>query len=562
MSAATATALRAPAARPSRSPRDARRGRARLAVSPRASAGDRVARSDNSAIARRVAALVAGSAPLAAPPAFAEDAIDAASAVAASVPPSVSSALSSLAPAGVEPGVAAVAGAGVVVAACASLAARASGPRLSAPGSSPFPGSPSPLPNATPNLRGTGASASGRGRGYLIAPPPLFPLVPAFSRRTYRYEVDPGRMWFFEQKQGIGLGLNVSVNVRMTVIKLKTGGLWVHAPIAPTDECVALLEELGAPVEHVVLPTTLFEHKIFVGPFQRKFPDARCWIAPDQWSWPVNLPATFFGIFKSGVLGQDEAPWEDEFELELLQPPALGVASYVSFTECAFFHKPSKTLLVTDAVVYASDSVPDAIPDRDLLESGDDGNFTIAALKFLNLFDIATKAKARTRTSEDMSETERLRLGWLRNALQALYFGPSNLLDPEESWRRVSNRLIVAPVVSTLVYENVPGDVREWAKRVGRWRFERVVPCHFDAPIKAGPREWNAAFAFLDAPRRREVAETDGGAKGGKGAYYPDEDMVLLRGVERFLREAGVIFTDENRPKFGRINARARGETR
>ena len=65
--------------------------------------------------------------------------------------------------------------------------------------------------------------------------------------------------------------------------------------------------------------------------------------------------------------------------------------------------------------------------------------------------------------------------------------------------------------------------------------------------------------AFLAA----EAHETpEGGAKGGKGAYYPDEDMVLLRGVERFLREAGVIFTDENRPKFGRINARARGETR
>ena len=51
-------------------------------------------------------------------------------------------------------------------------------------------------------------------------------------------------MWFFEQKQGIGLGLNVSVNVRMTVIKLKSGGLWVHAPIAPTSECISLLNEL------------------------------------------------------------------------------------------------------------------------------------------------------------------------------------------------------------------------------------------------------------------------------------------------------------------------------
>jgi hypothetical protein len=35
-------------------------------------------------------------------------------------------------------------------------------------------------------------------------------------------------------------------------------------------------------VEHIVLPTTLFEHKIFVGPFQRRFPDATVFIAPDQ----------------------------------------------------------------------------------------------------------------------------------------------------------------------------------------------------------------------------------------------------------------------------------------
>lgn len=113
----------------------------------------------------------------------------------------------------------------------------------------------------------------------------------------------------------------------------------MHAPVAPTAECVALLEELKAPVEHIVLPTTLFEHKIFVGPFQRRFPEAQVWIAPDQWSWPINLPPQFFGIFKTGTLGIDPTPFDDEFEYELLQPPALGVASYVSFTECAFLHK-------------------------------------------------------------------------------------------------------------------------------------------------------------------------------------------------------------------------------
>jgi len=392
--------------------------------------------------------------------------------------------------------------------------------------------------------RGTGDSDDTKGRGYLIAPPPLFPLVPAFARQTYRYEIDAGKMWFFEQKQGIGLGLNVSVNVRMTVIKLKTGGLWVHAPVAPTKECIALLDELGAPVEHIVLPTTLFEHKIFVGPFSRKYPNAKVWITPEQWSWPVNLPPLFFGIdYKKnggGILGDSQPSWLDEFDIELLTPPALGVASYVSFIECAFLHKPSKTLLVTDSVVYVSENIPDAVLERDLMESGDDNSFTINALKFLNLFNIREKAKSRTNDSASMTTEEKRRLGWQRNALQALYFGPNNLLDPEESWKDVTNRLFVAPVVATLVYENVPDYVNDWAKRVSKWNFNRIVPCHFDAPIKAGPKEFREAFGFLPSSRPSNSSKT---------SYFNDEDMILLRGVADFLKNTGVIFSDESRPK-------------
>jgi len=40
-------------------------------------------------------------------------------------------------------------------------------------------------------------------------------------------------MWVFEQEQALGFS-NVTTNVRMTAIKLRSGGLWVHAPIAPT----------------------------------------------------------------------------------------------------------------------------------------------------------------------------------------------------------------------------------------------------------------------------------------------------------------------------------------
>ena len=401
--------------------------------------------------------------------------------------------------------------------------------------------------------RGTSDSDDTKGRRYLIAPPPLFPLVPAFARQTYRYEIDEGRMWFFEQKQGIGLGLNVSVNVRMTVIKLKTGGLWVHAPVAPTQECIALLDELDAPVEHIVLPTTLFEHKIFMGPFSRKYPNAKVWITPQQWSWPVNLPPLFFGIdYKKnggGILGDSQPSWLDEFDMEMLTPPALGVASYVSFIECAFLHKQSKTLLVTDSVVYVSENIPDAVLERDLMESGDDNNFTINALKILNLFNIREKSKSRVNDSASMTIEEKRRLGWQRNALQALYFGPNNLLDPEESWEDVTNRLIVAPVVATLVYENVPDYVNDWAKRVSKWKFDRIVPCHFDAPINAGAKEFREAFGFLPSSRPSKGNNFNPVLSKSSKSYFNDEDMILLRGVADFLKKTGVIFNDETRPK-------------
>ena len=41
-------------------------------------------------------------------------------------------------------------------------------------------------------------------------------------------------IWTFEQEHSLAL-TNVVTNIRMTVVKLKTNELWVHAPIAPTE---------------------------------------------------------------------------------------------------------------------------------------------------------------------------------------------------------------------------------------------------------------------------------------------------------------------------------------
>lgn len=87
-------------------------------------------------------------------------------------------------------------------------------------------------------------------------------------------QVEKDTIWTFEQTQGLDF-FCLYTPVRMTVIKLKSGGLWVHSPVAPTAECLRLIKELNAPVEYIVLPTFAYEHKVFVGPFSRKFPKAK-----------------------------------------------------------------------------------------------------------------------------------------------------------------------------------------------------------------------------------------------------------------------------------------------
>lgn len=94
------------------------------------------------------------------------------------------------------------------------------------------------------------------------------------------------KVWTLDQLQGI---LYVIVPVRMTVIKLEDsegGGLFVYNPVAPTGECMAMMRKLEAehgPVRHIVLGTLGLEHKVFAGPFARRFSEARVWYTPGQY---------------------------------------------------------------------------------------------------------------------------------------------------------------------------------------------------------------------------------------------------------------------------------------
>jgi hypothetical protein len=112
------------------------------------------------------------------------------------------------------------------------------------------------------------------------------PLYPYGKRRTLCREVVANTIWSFEQLHGI---LYTVAPIRMSVVRLEAGGLLVYAPVAPTPECLRLVETLVAQygeVKYILLPTASgLEHKVFVGPFARCFPTAEVFVAPHLWSF-------------------------------------------------------------------------------------------------------------------------------------------------------------------------------------------------------------------------------------------------------------------------------------
>nr|GEU81935.1 hypothetical protein CTI12_AA459130 [Tanacetum cinerariifolium] len=380
-----------------------------------------------------------------------------------------------------------------------------------------------------------GSGGGGGGTLYVNITGFPFPLGPFLNRSTIRTEAVKDCIWLFEQEQALGFS-SVSTNTRMTVIKLKSGGLWVHAPIAPTKECIQLVKELGAPVEYIVLPTFAYEHKIFVGPFSRKFPQAQVWVAPRQWSWPLNLPLEFFGIFRAKTLEHEDlsTPWAAEIEQKVLSSPEVGIGPYV---EVAFYHKRSQTLLVTDAVIFVPRQPPECISNESLLASAKNG----LAVKLLS--------KGKEVSQEPVIDNPINRQkGWERMVLQILFLGPSNLLEPKASFSQMSQKLIVSPIVKTLVFSKVPEKVRDWIDSIARdWKFKRIIPAHFAAPVKASRSDFLAAFGFLDDllgeryVTRPSLQLLFTSIMGKAASYFPPDDMKTLSSLDEFLVSVGAV---------------------
>ena len=237
----------------------------------------------------------------------------------------------------------------------------------------------------------------------------VLPVGPYKRKKTIMETIVPNSVWTFDQKFGI---LNVQVPLRMTVIKLDGGGLFVYDPIAATPELLGYMKELEqehGPVKHIVLGSVAIEHKVYAGVFAQKFKNAQVWVQPGQYAFPQNLPIPFLGfpVGRTNVIPFNEADapsdWQKDFEFRTLGPL---ISKDGAFGETVFYHKPTKTLLVTDTVLEVTNEVPKIFEDdpKPLLYH------------------------ARTTVTEVVEDTPEIReRGWRRVVLFGLFFTPGAL---------------------------------------------------------------------------------------------------------------------------------------
>eukprot|EP01018_Ginkgo_biloba_P022857 Gb_34813 [translate_table: standard] len=134
--------------------------------------------------------------------------------------------------------------------------------------------------------------------------------------------------------------------------------------------------------------------------------------------------------------------------------------------------------------------------------------------------------------------------------LQILFLGPSNLLEPQRTFAQMSQKLIVSPIVRTLVFSKVPEKVKDWVDRiVADWAFKRIIPAHFAAPVSATRSDFKAAFAFLndfvsEQPKMIPVQSlflSLSTILGRAATYFPPDDMRTLSSLDNFLVSVGAV---------------------
>lgn len=142
----------------------------------------------------------------------------------------------------------------------------------------------------------------------------------------------------FEYLTIAGVKLPLPFTTRMTVVLLNNSDLFLHSPIKYNEKLARELQALGR-VRHLISPNQF--HYAHIGEWARAFPDATAWASP--------------GVRRRARARQLDIKFSRD--LELIAPvewsseidQTLVPGGY--FKEFIFFHKLSRTLILTDTIM-------------------------------------------------------------------------------------------------------------------------------------------------------------------------------------------------------------------
>uniref|UniRef100_A0A8J9TZC9 Uncharacterized protein n=1 Tax=Phaeodactylum tricornutum TaxID=2850 RepID=A0A8J9TZC9_PHATR len=373
----------------------------------------------------------------------------------------------------------------------------------------------------------------------------VLPVGTYKKKKTILDTIIPDNMWTFDQKFGI---LDVQVPLRMTVTRLSSGGLFVYNPVAGTPEMVGMLQKLVdqyGPVKHIAVGSVALEHKVYAGVLAQKFPSAQVWLTPGQYSFPLNLPESFLGFPKSRTRAMpasiDDAPedWKADFDVAVLGPI---ISRDGAFAETVFFHKPTKTLLVTDTAVqvteevpaiydsdpspllyHARDTITDNVQDTPETRKKRDGGVLFCSDSILRRVRSLLRIFSQQFRSVDQTSTRTLQV-FIRGTGMVTKSLVGVLLTGD------GTKPLVAPILQTLLLNRSPVEVLDFADKVSQWPFTRIIPAHLKNNIAMTGDEYRKSFGFLEEK--------------GVPLGYPkplQSDLQLLLDAEQSLVESGAI---------------------
>ena len=142
-------------------------------------------------------------------------------------------------------------------------------------------------------------------------------------------------MWIVDDAPINAAGLRLPI--RMTIIRLTSGDLLLHSPTRYSSALCDELERLGA-IRYLLAPS--IAHWMFVPEWQKALPDATLLAVPGL-SARKQVREAGLRIDRELLDGTPEE-WADEIETVVVPSPL--------FAEIALFHRPSRTLVLTDLV--------------------------------------------------------------------------------------------------------------------------------------------------------------------------------------------------------------------